>query len=431
MKVLHQIIDYLRGRGLLSQEQLVELASQGILPWDEVYEARAEEVRAEVPEWEEPEEVPEPAARPRARPGRAVPRVPVLGPRELCARLAAHFDTWGGPLEGLVRLGRRAGCTTWTDTAVAVRNSELDQLADLLAEALQGRELGLPGLWEALEMDGYRGVLAGEEAHGPAPNAYRALLAVHDPANLGRHAVLLREPEVAAVFNLMHAQRRLLRAAGELLRRRPDLAAAALRRAGPTPVYWACVLVHSARRGTPGRRPWPSAGEHPPPRSPPDEAAWPRLWAQAVAMDPAAATPFLIERTRLHGERPRALCQTVTQLVSSLEDRAREVLFRYYQRDCAAGQVATLMGWAEADVVRVLQGFRQDLRQALSGHPATRVFLQPAPARSWEAYLTDCLRCTWDSTDYLFDPRREEKYAELLRTHYGPAFDLLCPQAWD
>jgi hypothetical protein len=258
MKVLHQIIDYLRGRGLLSQEQLVELASQGILRWEEVYESRPEEPEREWegPAWPEPEEGPEPEARPRPRAGRgAVSRVPVLSAAELCGLLAGRFELWRGPLDGLVRLGRRAGCETWQDTAVAVRNAELGRLAEAVAAGLDERSPTLPALWEALEMDAYRGVLDGVEAYGPAVSAYRALLAVPDAANLGRHALLLREPEVAAVFNLLHAQRRLLRACGEVARTRPEVIAACLRRDGPTPAYWAFVLLYSARRGTAGRRP--------------------------------------------------------------------------------------------------------------------------------------------------------------------------------
>src|SRR5207249_5997268 len=118
-------------------------------------------------------------------------------------------------------------------------------------------------------------------------------------------------------------------------------------------------------------------------------------------------------------------------LISSLEDKPREVLYRYYHHGLAAAEVAARLGWAEVEVGRVLNAFRQDLRQALSGHPATRVLLQPAAARAWDAFLADCLRCTWGTENYLFDPRREGKYQGVFLTHYGPAFDLLCPRGWD
>jgi hypothetical protein len=133
----------------------------------------------------------------------------------------------------------------------------------------------------------------------------------------------------------------------------------------------------------------------------------------------------------LQGERAPALGEAITQLVSSLEDGHRDVLHRYHRGECPVARVAAQTGLAEVDVVRVLQAVGQDLRQALSARPATRVFLQPAAARAWGAFLADCLRWTWGGENYLFHPDRGRKYQELLRTHYGPAFDLLCPRGWN
>jgi DNA-directed RNA polymerase specialized sigma24 family protein len=235
---------------------------------------------------------------------------------------------------------------------------------------------------------------------------------------------------VAAVCNLAHAQRRLLRALGEVLRSRPDVVAAALRRV-PSRAYWAFVLLYAARRGGPGRRPWPAGDEQPSPRSPPPEAAWPRLWSRTVAMDPAAGTPFLIERTRIQAERPQALGRILAERISALPDGPREVLYHYFHRDCSVAQVALLVGRPEAEVTRILHAFRQDVRQALGGDPATRIFLQPGAARAWDAFLAECLFWTWSGENYLFDPNRGEKYPELLLSHYGAAFDLLCPRSWN
>ncbi len=431
MKVLHQIIAYLRGRGLLPKEQLVELASQGILRWEEVYEEREPEPEEE-PAREEPEEPWEPAGPPRRRARRgAAPRPPALEPRELGRRIAARFDAWRGALEGLAQLGRPAGFATWEETAVAVRNTEPDRLVEVLITALERRSPTLPALWQALDVDPCDGVLVKDTTGGQADNAYRAILAAADPAGLGRYGGLLREPEVAAACNLVQAQRRLLRACGAVLRQRPDVVATALRRDGPSPAYWAFVLLYGSRRGQPGRRPWPAGEERPPPRGAPAEGDWPHLWSQAVAMDAPAATPFLVERTRLQAERAPLLAQLLAELISSLEDRPRAVLYRYYHQGQAAADVAAGVGCTEVDVARVLHSFRQDLRQALSAHAATRVLLQPAAARSWDAFLADCLRCTWAGENYLFDPQREQKYPELFLSHYGLTFDLLCPRGWD
>jgi hypothetical protein len=286
-------------------------------------------------------------------------------------------------------------------------------------------------LWQALDVDPCDGVLASHDAPGHTGHAYRAILAAADPAGLGRYGGLLREPEVAAACNLVQAQRRLLRACGMVLRQRPDLVATALRRDGPAAAYWAFVLLYGSRRGQPGRRPWPAGDERSPLRAAPADSAWPHLWSQAVAMDAAAATPFLVERTRLQGERAPLLARLLAELISALEDLPREVLYRYYHHGLAAAEVAARVGWDVYHIGGVLQGFRQDLRQALSSHAGTRVLLQPAAARSFEAFLADCLRCTWGGANYLFDPQRENKYPEILQCHYGPAFDLLCPRGWD
>jgi hypothetical protein len=433
MKVLHQIIEYLRGRGLLTKEQLVELASQGILRWENVYEDRGSGEDSDEPRLDEPgEETDEPP--PRARPGggRGGRRtVATLELRELCTRLAESFDAWRGPLEGLTRLGRRGGCSSWEEAAVAVRNVAPERLPEVLADALQEQAPGLGALWGALEWEEYFGVRVGLEERGPTDRAFRALLRAADPAALQPYAALLKGPEVAAVCNLVQAQRRLLGALGELLRRRPELVASSLRREGPAPAYWSFVLVHAARRGVPGRRPWPADDEHPPPRSPPEEADWPRRWARAVGMDGAAVTPFLVERTGGQRERPRLLAEKIAGVIAALGQGPRNVLNRYYRARQSTSHIAGQTGQGEADVRRILEGFHQDLRQALSEHPLTRVFLQPAAARGWDAFLGDCVALTLGMATAAVDAQTEQEYADLLQTHFGPAFDLLCPVSWD
>jgi hypothetical protein len=433
MKVLHQIIDYLRGRGLLTQEQLADLASQGILRWDEVY-SEPPEPPAEADEdssWLRKEEIEEPAERrgARCRRGASGARVPLLRPEELCQRLREGFGGWRATLDSLVALDSSAG--GWEQVTVAIRNAATDDLLASLAAALRGHSLTLACLWEALQLDGYREILSGPESHGPTGAAYRALLAAPDLSGLGRYSALVREPEVAAVVNLMRAQRRLLQACGELLRRQPDLVAAAIRRDAGVPAYWAFVLLYSARRGATGRRPWPAADEHPPRHAAPADQDWPHLWSQAVAMDGRAVTPFLVERTRLQGDRPRALGEALAGLIAEQPDKPRTVLFNYFSRVWPLDRAAGLVGWPEAQAAAVLQDFRRDLRQALSSHPATRVFLQPAAARSLDAFLAECLGSTWDQADYCFNCHRENRYVEAIRTYYGPAFDLLCPRSWN
>jgi hypothetical protein len=429
MKVLRQMIDYLRGRGLLTQDQLQELASQGILRWEEVHNEppAPEEPSGASEDYDEDVEEPHERRPARGRRGGAGPRTPVVPPEELCRRLRERFGLWRPVLDRLTSLAPLS--EGWEEAAVDVRNADLEHLVATLAARLHG--LGLGQLWEALQLDGYREVLSGPELHGPTGAAYRALLSVPEPLGLGRYGALLRAPEVAAVVNLMQAQRRLLRACGELMRRERDLLAAALRRDSGSPAYWAFVLLYSARRGAHGRRPWPSAAEHPPLHAAPGDGDWPQLWSQAVAMDSRAVTPFLVERTRLEGERPQALGQAVGALISSLADGPRAVLYHYYALGWSLDRAAARSGWEQAGAAHLLETFRQDLRQALSANPATRVFLQPAAAGALEAFLADCLGSTWDRADYSFSCRREQHYADAIRAHFGPAFDLLCPRSWN
>jgi hypothetical protein len=440
MSVLFQIIDYLRSRGLLSQEELVELASRGILRWEEVYQ-QEETVEPEPPRSEayadEEEEI-EPEGRTRARGGRGGPggRAPGIEPPELCERLGECFEQHEEVLDGLTPLGKALGASGWEEAAVGVRNTNAEELVRLLGEGLRSQPAALPGLWEALAWSGYHDVLSGPDAMGTTGVAYRALLSAPDPAGLGRYSTLLRLPEVAAVSNLKQAQRRLLRACGQLLHEDAGLVSAVLRRDSSATAYWPFVLLYAGRRGVPGKRPWPSGDEYSPPRQPPADDTWPSLWSQAVAMDSAAVTPFLIERTRMQSERPRILASALGELISSLEDQPREILFLYHQRGRTVAQISVIFskpdrGSMAPEVQRILQAFSQDLRQALSCHPATRVFLQPAAARLWEGFLQACLRVTWGDQNYLFNPDRESGYAELLQIYYGSTFDLLCPRSWN
>jgi hypothetical protein len=382
---------------------------------------------------EGPEEAHEPVLpRPRPGGGRGGRRiVPALELRELCARLAECSDAWRGPLEGLTRIGCRGGCSTWEEAAVAVRNATPERLTEVLAAALDEQAPGLGALWGALEWEEYFGVRLDLEERGPTDRAFRALLRAAEPTALQPYAALLKGPEIAAVCNLVQAQRRLLGAFGELLRHRPELVALSLRRGGPASAYWSFVLVHAARRGGPGRRPWPAGDEQPPPRSPPEEADWPRRWARAVAMDGRVVTPFLVERSRGQKERPRLVGESIAAVIAALAQGPRQVLDRYYRGRQSAHQIAEQTGQGEADVRRILQGFHQDLRQALSEHPVTRVFLQPAAARGWDAFLADCLAVALGAATTAVDAQTEQKYEELLESHFGPAFDLLCPVSWD
>ena len=113
----------------------------------------------------------------------------------------------------------------------------------------------LKPLLEGIAVD--RDVVSEEGLHGPVVAAYRAMLAVSEHAHLGRHSWLLKEEEVAAVYNLRQAQRHLVRACASVAGAEPDLIAAALRHHYHWLAYWSFVLLYTSRHCTPGMRPMP------------------------------------------------------------------------------------------------------------------------------------------------------------------------------
>jgi hypothetical protein len=149
-------------------------------------------------------------------------------------------------------------------------------------------------------------------------------------------------------------------------------------------------------------------------------------------MDNRAVTPFLVERSKGQTERPRQVWEKIAGLLDAREVKLREMLFRYYCIHQSVPQIAAQMSQAEADLLRDLQSFHQDLRQALSEHPVTRVFLQPAAARNWEAFAGDCLSLALSEGRYKTLPAdMEQQYTEMIQSHFGATFDLLCPLNWD
>jgi hypothetical protein len=280
---LRQILRYLRQRGILSRDQLDGWAAQGILR------------KEDVPEEE-----------------RVVQPAPASGLKagDIGRWLAERFDSWQAQLQGLCRLGWRLnGCATWAESALRVRHAAPQDLCVAIARGLEERDPPLNALWDSLALEAYYDILTEPAAHGPAADAYRAVLTVEEQARLGPHAWLLGELEVAAVFNLKQAQRRLLRAAEQVHRFWPGLVAVALNRDYHPLAYWSLVLLYSARHGPPGGRSVPDEDEHRPARPLPDEAGWLQAWGQAAVMDFRSVTGFLLECSR------RRSCDWVEDLV--------------------------------------------------------------------------------------------------------------------
>jgi hypothetical protein len=247
MKAIRQIVDFLRGRDELSRSDLVGLVEMGILSWEDLGEGHTSDepssvVRAglgsDVPnnavDWDldVPGAVTTGKRAGAGRKGRGVLRKgPVLEVSELCGRLADQFEAWRADLDGLLRVGRRlSACATWEEAAVAIRNAGQDEVFRAVCEGLEHRDPTLKALLHAIDMNRYGDIVAEAGVHGPAANAFRAVLAAISHEELGKHAWLLKNKEVGDVFNLRAAQFSLCRAWLHLHREKPELHARACRR---------------------------------------------------------------------------------------------------------------------------------------------------------------------------------------------------------
>src|SRR5579871_4300504 len=168
MKAVRQIIDYFRERGVLTREQLLELAAEGFLPWDGLIDdADTAGPAAEPPappEEDESYQVSYPLRlKPPHRARRAHPRGAVLDADELAQRLRALAADWPAALTGLVSVGRRLGAAaSWEEAARAVRNAEPARLDAAVAHGLEQDDPTLAALWDAINLDTYRTAIDGE-----------------------------------------------------------------------------------------------------------------------------------------------------------------------------------------------------------------------------------------------------------------------------
>lgn len=249
MMAVHHILDHLRQRGLLPLEEAGEVAQIGSAQEAEV-----------ISQW-----------------------------------LAQRFGSWTESLQGLGRVGRRLnGGTNWLEACLAIRHAPLLDLALAVAKGCEQQDPSLNLLWQGVSLETYRDLLQEPGLSDSARAAYRAILTGEERTSFGRDGWLLREQEVAAVYNLLQAQRSLLRACELVLHCWPKLLAATLRGDAPLLAYWAFVLIYSARTSQPGdddhrsARPLLSAED------------WLRAWEQAFVMSPQLTLPFLLKQGPSH-----------------------------------------------------------------------------------------------------------------------------------
>jgi hypothetical protein len=163
---------------------------------------------------------------------------------------------------------------------------------DLALAALRSLEAAGAGFWDALAWEGYRDV--DEAGLGqPAVPEYQALLAQGEDVNLSRHGWLLREVDIAAVYNLVRAQRRLWQVCAALPHCWPEPLAHALRADTLGVAYWPFVLLHTARRRLSGPA-LPGEERHHPARLLPYRERWLQAWFHAAVMEASPVIALLL-----------------------------------------------------------------------------------------------------------------------------------------
>jgi HEAT repeat protein len=287
VKLIEQLVEYLRSRGALTPTQLAHLAGKGFI------EAReAEPQQRHIPQepeerdWEElyPEE--RPARRGRKR--KARPDAAEVTPEELAARLAERFDGWQEELRGLVALAGPFGhCEDWAEAVDTLGKCSTEELSAALTVTLRSGMLSAEGLWAALQFEGYRDGL--DKIPGKAGNAYRALLLGIDVAGFSKHTWLLKYDAPAAVYRLVRVQRALAQALPAVYQKTPELIRRGLGRGELTRPLALLEAAHWAGVG-------PDSLADQPLRFfvlVPEEEGWWPAWSLALHIDPAGVTALL------------------------------------------------------------------------------------------------------------------------------------------
>jgi hypothetical protein len=228
------------------------------------------------------------ARRGGGRPGRDVRTLGLI-----CDDLRAEFGRRAGALSTLVDLARPLGpCPGWEEAAILLRNAPDAAFHPALCARLRSRPGALRDLWRALDAGPFHALARKPELRGPSAHAFRVLLRTRDPGGLGKYAWVLKAAEVAAVGNLLQAQRRLLTSLRSLYRAR-DRALTDAMRDGLTPeLHWAFVLLYNAGLGATTLHEFGPAGEC---RfeDRPAGGTWYGATACALLIDPGALSSLL------------------------------------------------------------------------------------------------------------------------------------------
>lgn len=330
MRIIRQIVVHLARQDMLSREERSWLVREGYASWYDVFpedeardlaaiaarSTRPGEMAAEPAgqaDWQDDTLVGRPS-RPRAA-GRSArrPGTHEITETALIEKLRSDQESWASQLGGLVALAaefstgplamgdqrggnaRRVDPADWRHAATRLRQTPIERIEAAVETVIETRRVDFERLWQAVSCEPYVEVLPADAFFGKAARAYWAVIESVNQPHLGRHAPLLRHPEVAAVANLRAAQRRTLAAFAPLLGRRRDLLDRVITLRSGADSYWTFVIAYSANRGVRGNRPAGGALEAAPAREPPPERAWQHAWEGATILDPRAVGPFLLD----------------------------------------------------------------------------------------------------------------------------------------
>jgi hypothetical protein len=316
MRVLQQLITYFWERGSLTIEQAHYFVEHGFVHARDLpgYEPRPQVDEEEYvdlgPSWQEkrevlqlvmPDEMDQVEAalagqtegkRKRRKSG---PKVVEITAKQLGKLLEDILKSRSSSFAALVELARPDYSRNDPRmAAVVLRNIDEEQFPRRLLRAVRARPGLLAQLWEGVDDQPFHDLVAQPRMKGKVVRAFDAVLRSSSAGAWGSEGWVLSVPEVQAVANLMAVRRRLLSAVIGLYDAHwSDLARCVQRPARPKRSWdglgFGLVLVYNGRARLRKRTP---AGFYLRKRL--TAAGWREAWANAVALDPAAATPYLI-----------------------------------------------------------------------------------------------------------------------------------------
>jgi hypothetical protein len=258
MQVVHDIISYLRERGLLSSDDIQYLRQNGFLAsdgqWDldehALYDADSEETGDA-----EPDDFPDQFDRPRRvrrkQGGRKPPRDEV-GARTISEAILVAWDRWWPELVSLQSFAALVGPAQDCDVVLqSVRQAKPEALDGAVARILEHGNPPLGDLWRALSFDQYLDGIVPAGARGSATQAYCGITQGIRHNELGRYAYALRYEGFARLMALVQAQRAVLAAFGRCLAMHPQLFDRRLFGYRCNEIcYWSLALAVSSLWGT-------------------------------------------------------------------------------------------------------------------------------------------------------------------------------------